>query len=394
MDKNYRLQRQISTFLLYAAIAVVLVIIAFPIYWLLITSVKTGAEVSTYPPVYIPSKITWENYTAVLKMEGVPKFFFNSVIIAFVSTVFTTIIGALAAYALSKNYLSFAVRQVLMLWILVTRIFPPITTAIPYYVIIKNLGLSDTHLAIILTYTSYGLPFVIWLMLGFFQDLPKDIEKAAIVDGCSMWQRFRDVVLPLTLPGLAVTAIFAFIYSWNEFLYASIMTSFTAKTLPVLISTFISDQYLKWGEMSALGSMMILPVMIFSAATQKYLVRGFDFWRSKRVNQIMAEIVFEHVTKRFGGVVALNDFNLTIQDKEFVTPGRPQRLWKINHVEHPRRVGRSIRRFDQDRWKDRQRYAFGETGYRHGIPELCVVSAHDRAREYRFWTACARAEQR
>jgi multiple sugar transport system permease protein len=165
----------------------------------------------------------------------------------------------------------------LMLWILVTRIFPPITTAIPYYVIIKNLGLADTYAALIITYVSYGLPFVIWLMLGFFQDLPADIEKAAIVDGCSMWQRFRQVVLPLTLPGLAVTAIFAFIYSWNEFLYASILTSFTAKTLPVVISTFISDQYLRWGEMSAMGSMMIIPVMIFALATQKYLVRGLTF---------------------------------------------------------------------------------------------------------------------
>ena len=164
-----------------------------------------------------------------------------------------------------------------MLWILVTRIFPPITTAIPYYVIIKNVNLADTYLALILTYVSYGLPFVIWLMLGFFQDLPADIEKAAIVDGCSMWQRFTRVVLPLALPGLAVTAIFAFIYSWNEFLYASMLTSFNAKTLPVVISGYISDKFLRWGEMSALGTMMLIPVIIFAAAAQKYLVRGLTF---------------------------------------------------------------------------------------------------------------------
>ncbi|MCP4166052.1 MAG: carbohydrate ABC transporter permease [Chloroflexi bacterium] len=205
------------------------------------------------------------------------KFFANSVIVAAASTLLTIFLGAMAAYALSKSYLSYQIRRALMLWILITRIFPPVTTAIPYFIIIKNLGLADTHIALILTYVSYGLPFVIWLMLGFFQDLPADIEKAAIVDGCSMWQRFTQVVLPLTLPGLAVTAIFAFIYSWNEFLYASILTSFQAKTLPVLISTFISDQYLRWGEMSALGSMMIIPVMIVAAATQKYLVRGLTF---------------------------------------------------------------------------------------------------------------------
>ena len=251
-------------------------IIAFPVYWLISTSLKPGIESATNPPTYIPSRLVFDNYVAVLKSENI-KFLRNSLIVAVASTFLTTIMGAMAAYALSKTYIAFWIRRALMLWILVTRIFPPITTAIPYYVIIKNLGLADTHAALIITYVSYGLPFVIWLMLGFFQDLPADIEKAAIVDGCSMWQRFRQVVLPLTLPGLAVTAIFAFIYSWNEFLYASILTSFTAKTLPVVISTFISDQYLRWGEMSAMGSMMIIPVMIFALATQKYLVRGLTF---------------------------------------------------------------------------------------------------------------------
>jgi multiple sugar transport system permease protein len=273
---SHRLRRQLSSFSRYLTIGLVLVAVAFPIYWLVITSLKIGAEVATFPPVYIPSRISFENYTAVLQGENA-QFLVNSVIISLASTLLTTLMGAMAAYALAKSYLAFWVRRSLMLWILVTRIFPPITTAIPYYVVIKNLGLADTHIAVIITYVAYGLPFVIWLMLGFFQDLPADIEKAAIVDGCSMWQRFRQVVLPLTLPGLAVTAIFAFIYAWNEFLYASILTSFTAKTLPVMISTFMSDQYLRWGEMSAMGSLMIIPVMIFSAATQKYLVRGLTF---------------------------------------------------------------------------------------------------------------------
>ncbi len=276
MTTNYRLQKQISTILLYVVIAIVLIIIAFPVYWLISTSLKPGLESLTNPPTYIPSHLVFDNYIAVLKSENV-KFLRNSLIVAVASTFLTTLMGAMAAYALSKTYIAFWVRRVLMLWILVTRIFPPITTAIPYYVIIKNLGLSDTHFALVITYVSYGLPFVIWLMLGFFQDMPADIERAAIVDGCSMWQRFRQVVLPLTLPGLAVTAIFAFIYAWNEFLYASIITSFNAKTLPVVISTFISDQYLRWGEMSAMGSMMVIPVMIFALATQKYLVRGLTF---------------------------------------------------------------------------------------------------------------------
>jgi multiple sugar transport system permease protein len=274
---SYRRRRQLNTGTLYVITAIALVVIAFPVYWLITTSVKTGTETAASPPVFIPTHLTFDNYQEVLTTEGIPRFFLNSVIVAVASTALTTFLGSLAAYALAKTYLAFRVRRIVMLWILVTRIFPPITTAIPYYVLIKNLHLIDTYPAIVLTYVSYGLPFVIWLMLGFFQDLPAEIEKAAIVDGCSMWQRFMLVVMPLSLPGLAVTAIFAFIYSWNEFLYASMLTSFHAKTLPVVIAGYISDKYLLWGQMSALGTMMIVPVMLFAAGAQKYLVRGLTF---------------------------------------------------------------------------------------------------------------------
>jgi multiple sugar transport system permease protein len=274
---NYRARRVISTVALYALIALALLIIVFPLYWLIITSVKFDLDSAHFPPIFVPSRLTFNSYALVLQTENAAKFWINSIGISLSTTFLTCIIGSLAAYALAKTYLAGKLRQLLILWILVIRIFPPVTTAIPYYIIIKNLGLSDTWLSLILTYVSYGLPFVIWLMLGFFQDLPADIEKAAIVDGCGMWQRFTQVVLPLTLPGLTVTAIFAFIASWNEFLFASILTSYSAKTLPVVISGYMSDKYLRWGEMSALGTMMIIPVMVFSALTQKYLVRGLTF---------------------------------------------------------------------------------------------------------------------
>ena len=263
--------------LLYLVTFAVLIVIAFPLYWLITTSVKVPADTATAPPVVVPTRFTLDNYRAAFATPGVAKAFANSVLVATVSTLLTTFLGSMAAYALAKTYLSFAVRQGLLIWILITRIFPPVTTAIPYYVIVKNLRLGDTHLALILTYVSYGLPFVIWLMLGFFQDLPADIEKAAIVDGCNLWQRFRRVVLPLALPGLAVTSVFAFIYSWNELLYASILTSFNAKTIPVVVAGFISDQFLRWGEMTAIGSLMIVPVLLFAAGAQRYLVRGLTF---------------------------------------------------------------------------------------------------------------------
>lgn len=270
-------RRKIAAVALYVVTFLVLVVIVFPIYWLVTTSFKVGNDAATYPPVIVPTRFTLDNYTAAFQTPGVARAFANSVVVALTSTFLTTILGSMAAYALAKTYLSFAVRRGLLIWILVTRIFPPVTTAIPYYVIVKNLQLGDTYLALILTYVSYGLPFVIWLMLGFFQDMPPDIEKAAIVDGCSFWQRFSKVILPLALPGLAVTSIFAFIYSWNELLYASILTSFNAKTIPVVVSGFISDQFIRWGEMTAIGTVMMIPVMIFAAGAQRYLVRGLTF---------------------------------------------------------------------------------------------------------------------
>ncbi len=263
--------------LLYLAAAIVALLAVLPFYWLLSTSIKPANQVATNPPILLPTSITLQNYVDVFKSEDVARFALNSVVISTTSTALTVFIGSLAAYSLAKTYLPYRLRHLLLLWILVTRIFPPITTAIPYFVVLRTFQMSDTYQALIVTYVSYGLPFVVWLMLGFFQDMPPDIEEAAIVDGCSLWQRFRLVVLPLALPGLAVTGIFAFVFAWNEFLYASMLTSFNAKTLPVVISGYISDKFLRWGEMSALGTAMVLPVVVFSAFVQRYLVRGLTF---------------------------------------------------------------------------------------------------------------------
>jgi multiple sugar transport system permease protein len=274
---TYQTRRVIGNVLLYGVTIIILLTIAFPAYWLVTTAFKYEIDTIVSPPVIIPLRGTGENFRLVLNAPDIGRFFANSIIVSLTTTVVGILLGSLAAYALAKSYLRFAVRQGLMVWILVTRIFPPVTTAIPYFVIIRSLGISDTHFALIITHIAYTLPFVIWLMLGFFQDIPEDIERAAMVDGCSLWQRFSQVVLPLALPAIAVTAIFAFIYSWNEFLYASMLTSIKAKTLPVVISGYMSDKFLRWGEMSALASLMILPVMIFAAFTQRYLVRGLTF---------------------------------------------------------------------------------------------------------------------
>ncbi len=271
--RPFRLSRP----LLYLAAALMAVLAVFPFYWLAMTSIKPGNQVATNPPILIPTQLSLQNYHDVFAVEDLPHFLANSLIISLASTALTVFLGSLAAYALAKRYLPYRLRHSILLWVLITRIYPPITTAIPYFVLLRRIGMSDTHQALIVTYVAYGLPFVIWLMLGFFQDMPTEIEEAAVMDGCSLWQRFSLVVIPLALPGLAVTAIFAFVYSWNEFLYASMLTSFNAKTLPVVISGYMSDKFLRWGEMSALGTLMVLPVIVFAAGAQRYLVRGLTF---------------------------------------------------------------------------------------------------------------------
>ena len=259
---------------------IIIIVVVFPLYWLIITSLKYDIDSYIYPPQFFPVNITFKNYIDILFLarEGnLVKYFLNSLIIT-ISTIFLSLLfGSMAAYSLSKHYLSIMFRRMMLAFVLVIRIFPPITTAIPYYVILSNFRLVDTHIGLIISYVSFSLPFTIWLMIGFFQSLPADIEKAATIDGCNFWQRFIKIVIPLSLPGLAVTAIFGFLYSWNEFMLASILTSENAKTLPVVIAGFISDKYLFWGKMTALGVLMTIPVIIFSSFAQRNIVRGLTF---------------------------------------------------------------------------------------------------------------------
>lgn len=258
------------------ALAVV-VLAAFPLYWLVVTSLKGQGEVATDPPIYIPTSITFENYQQVLARTGIAGNAINSVIVAIVTTIITVAIGAMAAYALARRQLPHNFRHWLLIAVLIIRMFPPITTVIPYFVLLRGFGLTDTYAGLILTYVAYGLPFAIWLLVGFFQELPHEIEEAATMDGTTYLQRFRLIVLPLARPALAVTSVFVLIYAWNEFLFASILTSFNTKTLPVVMAGYISDKGIEWGQMSALGTMMVVPVILVAWLSQKHIVRGLTF---------------------------------------------------------------------------------------------------------------------
>ncbi|MCL5072356.1 MAG: carbohydrate ABC transporter permease [Actinobacteria bacterium] len=273
---RYEAKRIIGKILLYFLTAIIIIGTIFPFYWLVTTSIKYGADAMTSPPIIVPGRVTLENYIAVFK-KGIFKELLNSIIVSISTTFLAVLFGALAAYSLSKTYIGPKIRGAFLIGVLVVRIFPPVVTTMPYFLIITKMGLFDTQISMIITYVAYSIPFVIWLMLGFFQELPPEIDKAAVVDGCNLWQRFSKVTLPLALPGLAVTSIFCFIMAWNEFLYASVLTSQNAKTLPVLVAGFISDQRIQWGPMTAIGVMLVIPVLLFAIFTQKYLVRGLTF---------------------------------------------------------------------------------------------------------------------
>lgn len=273
---RFRSRKVLGRVLLYLLTAIILIGIIFPFYWLATTSIKYGIDSSTSPPIIFPTRFTLENYIFVFKSH-IGKNLLNSFIVTVSTTFLAVLFGSLASYSLSKTFIGARIRGALLIGVLIVRIFPPVVTSMPYFLIITKLGLYDTLISMIITYVAYCIPFVMWLMLGFFQELPSEIDKAAVVDGCSLWQRFSKITLPLALPGLAVTSIFCYIMAWNEFLYASVLTSQNAKTLPVVVGSYISDQRIQFGPMTATGVMLIVPVLLLASFSQKYLVRGLTF---------------------------------------------------------------------------------------------------------------------
>jgi multiple sugar transport system permease protein len=272
--RYYRWRRRVLGIGRHIVVFLVVLVMLIPFLWLILTTFKRPVEFLTWPPVFIPSEPTLDNYRAVLEIPFIGRYFGNTVIIAGTSTLLAVMFGSAAAYSLARVDFPFRLNYILAIWILITRMYPAVATAVPYFVLIQNLGLLDTRAALIITYTSFNLPFVVWLMLGFFQGIPIDLERAAIVDGCSMWQRFTRVVMPLAAPGLVATTILSFILAWNEFLFAVILTSVKAKTVPVVVAGFITDKGLDWGAMSALGTMLVTPVIVLAWMSQRYLIRG------------------------------------------------------------------------------------------------------------------------
>jgi multiple sugar transport system permease protein len=279
----------LSTVLAHVVLAAWAIITVFPILWVFTSSVKTPEQIFEMPPKWIFTP-TLHNFEVVLglkiptELETVtqegsgqiqskfPRYLLNSVIIALGSTALSLIIGAPAAYSLARHKLRGA--QAVLTGLILCRLVPPITLVIPIYILMRNLQLLDTYQGLILVYLAFNLPFTIWILRGFFLDIPVELEEAALVDGSSRYGAFVRIALPLVAPGLATTAIFSIIFSWNEFLFASILTTEKARTITPSISTFITDKAILWGRLYAAAAIVLLPVMIFALLVQKHFGRG------------------------------------------------------------------------------------------------------------------------
>jgi multiple sugar transport system permease protein len=261
----------------YLLLAPALLFAVAPVYWMLTISFKTEVEQFATPPPWFVFTPTVEYYYDAFIARGFGQYLVTSAIVAVVSTAFALIIGTLAAYALARFELPFRLNRRLSLWILSTRMFPAIVTAVPLFLMMRDVRLLNTRTALVIVYTAFNLPFVVWMMRGFFADLPRDLEEAALVDGDSRLGALVRVVLPLVAPGLAATAVFCLIISWNEFLFALVLTQTeAAMTLPVGIAGRVTQYEIKWGVMSAAASVAIVPILVFALALQKYLVRGLS----------------------------------------------------------------------------------------------------------------------
>jgi len=258
-----------------AGATLIVLLYALPYIYLLLTSLKPANDVLQIPPSFFPQRLSLENYASVIGNPSIPASFLNSLVVALASTTLSLVLAVPAAYGASffPNRLS----GWFLLFALVTRMVPSVSLGLPFFSLMRTLGLLDTQAGLILAHTTVSLPLAIWMMAAFFESVPRELEEAARVDGCSRFGAFIRVILPVVSGGIAISALFAFIASWNEFLYALLLTSQRATTAPIMISQFKTAYGLSWGPMTAIAVLYSAPVILVSIVLQKQIVGGLTF---------------------------------------------------------------------------------------------------------------------
>jgi ABC-type glycerol-3-phosphate transport system permease component len=260
-------------FLLSALVVTLAVLVLLPFFWMFSTSLKPLNEVNKYPPEWISVNMSFKPYSDMFFYLPFSTYTLNSLIVAFSSMILTLMIGGLAAFSFSR--FQFAGKGIFLLIFLLSQMLPGASVIIPLFQLLQKVGLYDTYLGLILIHTAVLLPFVIWLLFGFFQTIPREIEDAALIDGCSRMEALRKVILPLALPGIGATALFAFLGSWNEFFFALILTSSdSTRTIPVGIGLFVGEYLDVWNQMAAAAVLFSLPPLILFMFTRKTFVKG------------------------------------------------------------------------------------------------------------------------
>ena len=270
-------KRRILAFMQGFVLLLACLAVLVPLIYLIINSVKLPREFLTIPPTILPTEVTLEHYQDLLDDKKTIRYFRNSLTVALWTTGLTILTGTLAAYGLARMRLAARVLALITFVFLFIRFYPRVTTVIPFFLVMRQFDLLDTVWAIIIGQLGITIPFVTWLMLVVFQELPREIEEAALVDGAGVWQRFWRVVLPIAMPSVAAAAILTAFLSWNEFLIASSVARRQASVLSIAVASFVSDKGIQWGPMAAMSVAMILPMIVFALFAQKYLIRGITF---------------------------------------------------------------------------------------------------------------------
>lgn len=253
----------------------VIVALAFlvPVFWMGLTSFKFQRDIFTTPPTFVFTP-TLDNYLNYLRHGNIPYQMLNTVLVAFGAGFISIFTGAMAGYALARLKIRGAAFFGVL--ILMSRGVPPIALAVPMFLVGRSLGLIDKHIFLILAYCTFLIPYVMWLMRGFFLALPKELEESAMIDGCSRFGAFFKIIVPISLPGLISTMIFCVILAWEELLFAIVLTNRVATTVPVAIANIAGDTIngANWGALTAVGTMTVVPVVIFALLVQKWLIQG------------------------------------------------------------------------------------------------------------------------
>jgi len=270
-ESRQRKRLQLDDILHFLALLLVILVCVFPFYWMVTASFKQQSAILASTPQFF-FQPTFENYVNAFSKFDILKSLQNSLFVALVTVLVSLVLGTPAAYAIAR--FEFKAKRDIWFWFISNRMLSPIVVALPFFLIARNFRLLDTTWALILIYLTFNVPIVVWICADQFRNIPKELDEAATLEGYNSFAIFLKIALPLAAPALAVSAIFCFIFSWNELLYALILTRNEAKTAPVVATSFMSGYELPWGQIMATGTMVALPVIIFSMIVSRQLVRG------------------------------------------------------------------------------------------------------------------------